>query len=414
MNRSQKINASPQNSGEHIREADTFAVLGGEEPAYQLVITVDDESDFNFLKNDKTDVELTDLKKKSPFGLVVEIKLRDEVERMLANSSTVSKNDIEAVIEKKLGDMLNLISGVSHEQTRDKIEIKIGHAAVRDGLTFEKTGTFIGERIAEEFPFVKSVDVYIYTNADAVKAGLKKAREIYARRDERALSLHDEDVNKFYGCIICQISSPAHVCVITPDRPSVCGTINWFEAGASCLADPDGPIFEIEKGESLDECGGEYAGINEAVLKNSGFENNRIQLYSLLENPHTTGSVFEIIAFYIPEANGIGLIDRATKTQSVNCLTFDEMMILTGYGQQISGFSGIGETYLLSDKFLQKEGGWENVVWMSRALKDKMIQKMQSDESGRYDKTLHRLRKIPTEKEVGNLKELDEFWKRHE
>jgi acetyl-CoA decarbonylase/synthase complex subunit beta len=321
---------------------------------------------------------------------------------------------LEAVVEKKLGDIVNLISGVSHEYTRDRIEIRISAGAVKNGLTFEKMKTFISEMLLKEFPFIEAVSVHIYTDREAVKAGLKIARKIYEKRDERAISMHDEEAGKFYGCKICQISSPSHVCIITPDRPSVCGTINWFEAAASAAANPDGPVFEIEKGEVLDEAGGEYAGVNRALITESGGENERVLLYSLIENPHTTGSVFEIVAFFIPEINGIGLIDRSSKTPSVNCLTFEEMMIFTGYGAQISGFSGVGEMYLLSEKFMRKEGGWENVVWISHSLKDKLIQKIESKNPKRYEKLLSRIRLIPTEKDVKNLDALADYWNRHE
>lgn len=414
MNHIEKIIAAPETAGEHIRDEDTFVILGGAEDGYQLVTVAD--ADGSTRRADSFDgyligPELEELGKTSPFGLVVRIGIKDGVK------AAVSEKDLEAVVEKKLGDIFNLISGVSHEYTRDQIEIKISVDAVQKGMTFEKIERFVRERLSEEFPFIESAAVRIYTDREAVKAGLETARRMYEKRDERALSIHDEEVDKFYGCKICQISSPAHVCIITPDRPSVCGTINWFEAGASALANPDGPVFEIEKGDLLDDAGGEYTGVNSAVAAAGGGENERVLLYSLIENPHTTGSVFEIIAFYIPEMNGIGLIDRSAGTPSVNCLTFEEMMIFTGYGQQISGFSGVGEMYLLSDKFMRKEGGWDNVVWMTQSLKDKLIQKIKRSESGeskRDEKLLDRIRRIPTEKDAGNLNALADYWDRHE
>ena len=234
-------------------------------------------------------------------------------------------------------------------------------------------------------------------------------KEAYKSSDERTLPLHDENVEKFYGCKICQTGCPAHICIITPDRPPACGTTDWFEAAKSALEDPNGPVFEIEKGELLDPNGGEYEGVNKAVFLESGGEIEKILLYSLIENPHTTATLFDIVAFYIPEQSGIGLIDRQTKTKSVSGLTFEETAVFTGYGQQISGFSGVGEMYLLSDKFMQKEGGFENVVWMTESLKNKLVQKIGSEGSDRYGKLLKRIQKIPTEKEVGNLTALEEY-----
>ncbi|WNY28640.1 Carbon monoxide dehydrogenase/acetyl-CoA synthase subunit alpha [Methanimicrococcus stummii] len=420
MDFDEKIIAAPETSGEHIRDADTFVTLGGAESGYQLVTAVSEQATTAAGRAESKSFdeylvgpELDRLGKTAPFGLVVRIQIKDEIEKKISADASITAEDLEAVVEKKLGDILNLISGVSHEHTRDQIEIKISIDAVKNGITFEKIEVFVEEEILKEFPFVDAVFVRIYTDLESVKAGLEIAREIYKRRDERSLALHDEDVGKFYGCKICQISSPAHVCVITPDRPSVCGTIHWFEAGASTLANPDGPIFEIEKGELIDEAGGEYSGVNDAVFSESGGETEKVRLYSLIENPHTTGSSFDIIAFYIPELSGIGLIDRDTKTPSVNCLTFEEMMIFTGYGQQISGFSGVGEMYLLSDKFMQMEGSFENVVWMSESLKNKLIQKIKSSDSKRFEKRLGRLLEIPTEKDAANLDALLKYRAEH-
>ena len=424
----QKVEHSPAFAGEHIRDADLHSILGGGEPGFQFVemietdtkgspstetksslsaktegslsaktegslsaktegslsaktegslsakiegsLSAETENSLsakakNFL-SDLKNIEifgppLSEIRPKSPFGLIIRIEMKDGS----VDTSKLSVRDLEAVIEKKIGDFIDQIKGVSHKFVRDDIEIRISREAVENGLTFEGLAAILKELIMEEFPYVAGVFVQILTDEKKVLEKAEKARGVYKKRDERALSLHDENVKTFYGCKICQISSPAHVCVITPDRPSVCGTINWFEAGAACLSNPDGSVFEIEKGDLIDEKSGEYSGVAAAVAAGSGGENSRVLLYSLTESPHTTGSVFDVIAFYIPEAGGIGLIDRRSKSPAVNGLTFDEMMIFTGYGQQISGFSGVGETYMLSEKFLQKEGGWENIVWMT-------------------------------------------------
>ena len=65
--------------------------------------------------------------------------------------------------------------------------------------------------------------------------------------------IHDEDVDLFYGCSLCQSFAPTSVCVITPDRIALCGAINWFDGRAAAKVDPEGPQFAIEKGECLDE-----------------------------------------------------------------------------------------------------------------------------------------------------------------
>ena len=418
----EEINASELYACENIRLSDRIAVFGSGAPAFQLVVTADSPEvsafDFEYFKLNRGQ-ELKEFNKNNgepvshiAFGLILRVRIKNQISEALSDS--VSTSDLEAVVEKKLNDFLNLISGISHEHIRDEIKLVVGKNAVEEGLTFEKIENFLSRIILTEFPFIESVDAFISTDSKSVEIGLAAARRIYKARDERALSLKDENVSRFYGCKICQNGVPAHVCVITPDRPSVCSTINWFEAGASCLANPDGPIFEIEKGALIDDIGGEYTGVNEAVQIASGGENERVSLYSLLENPHTTGAVFDIIAFYIPEVGGIGLIDRKTRTPTVNWMTFEEMADFTGYGTQISGFAGVGKTYLFSDKFLQKEGGWGNVVWMSKSLKDEMLAELSSEIRGggadeKFVSLRERIQKIPTEEDVSNTKELAEM-----
>jgi len=403
------VNVSPSYSGEHIRGSDISITFGGEKPGFQLVVIENNDSDF---ENEIVSFpSLSEIGSASPLGLTIKIKTNSETEAV-SKSSGFSIRDLEAVIEKKIGDFIDQISGVSHQYIRDKIVIQVSKETVGKGFTFEDLAAVLESFIMEEFPFVAAVSVQIMTDESSVQKALEKARAVYAERDRRALTLHDEDVPVFYGCRICQISSPAHVCVITPDRPSVCGTINWFEAGASFLSNPNGSSFQIEKGKLTDDDGGEYSGVSKAIAAESGGETDRLLLYSLVENPHTTGSVFDIIAFYIPEFGGIGLVDREFKKPAVNCLSFEEMMIFTGYGQQISGFSGIGEMYMLSDKFFQKEGGWENVIWISSSLKKRVLEKIQllSDKS-KADKLIRRISGIPTENEAENLKELETYCK---
>jgi len=406
----ENVDVSSSYAGEHIRESDLSITFGGDNLGFQLAVI---ENDVSAFENDVIPTfPLSDIGSISPLGLIIKIKINSETEAA-ASLSGFSIRDLEAVIEKKIGDFIDQISGVSHQYIRDKIVIQISKDTVSKGFTFEDIAAVLESSIIEEFPFVETVSIQMITDEADVRKALENARTVYAERDRRALSLHDEDVSVFYGCKICQISSPAHVCVITPDRPSVCGTINWFEAGASCLSNPNGSSFPIEKGRLTDAGGGEYSNVSKAVFGESGGETDRVLLYSLIENPHTTGSVFDIIAFYIPEFGGIGLVDREFKKPAVNCLSFEEMMIFTGYGQQISGFSGIGEMYMLSDKFFQKEGGWENVIWMSSPLKKRILEKIKllSDKT-KAEHLIHRISQIPTENEAENLKELEPYCKR--
>jgi len=187
--------------------------------------------------------------------------------------------------------------------------------------------------------------------------------------------------------------------VITPDRVSLCGAINWFDARAAAKVDPEGPNFPIPKGECIDPIGGEYTGVNEVAAELSGGEYTRIKLHSFFEYPHTSCGCFEVVGFYMPEVDGIGWVDRNFQDTAPNGLPFSTMAGQTGGGKQVVGFLGIGVNYFRSPKFIQADGGWKRVVWMNKTLKEKV-----------YDDIPEDIRdKIATEEEAPDLESLKKF-----
>ncbi|MHC1570268.1 MAG: CO dehydrogenase/CO-methylating acetyl-CoA synthase complex subunit beta, partial [Methermicoccaceae archaeon] len=197
----------------------------------------------------------------------------------------------------------------------------------------------------------------------------------------------------------CQSFAPSNVCVVTPDRISLCGAINWFDGRAAAKVDPEGPQFPIPKGECIDEIGGEYTGVNEKAVELSGGEYSRIKLHSFFEYPHTSCGCFEVVGFYIPEVDGIGWVDRDFDGIAPNGLPFSTMAGQTGGGKQIIGFLGIGINYFRSPKFIQADGGWNRTVWLTKRLKDKV-----------YDDIPEEVRDaIPTEEEATDLDSLRQY-----
>jgi acetyl-CoA decarbonylase/synthase complex subunit beta len=73
-----------------------------------------------------------------------------------------------------------------------------------------------------------------------------------------------------------------------------------------------------------------------------------------------------------------------------------------GGGKQVEGFLGIGIEYIKSRKFLKADGGLNRVVWMPKALKEKVKDSIPSE---LYDK-------IATEEEAKNIEELKIFLKK--
>jgi len=194
----------------------------------------------------------------------------------------------------------------------------------------------------------------------------------YETRDARARGLKDEEVDKFYGCMLCQSFAPSHVCVISPQRYSNCGAISWFDGRASASIDPKGPVFAIERGELINAEKGEYAGVNEVVKKKTLGDVEQVWLYTAFDHPHTSCGCFEAVAFYIPEVDGFGLVNRSFKGKAVNGLAFSTLADSTAGGRQIDGFHGISIEYMRSPKFLAADGGWNRIVWLPKEIKERV------------------------------------------
>ncbi|MBF8265355.1 MAG: acetyl-CoA decarbonylase/synthase complex subunit alpha/beta, partial [Dehalococcoidia bacterium] len=57
-------------------------------------------------------------------------------------------------------------------------------------------------------------------------------------------------------------------------------------------------------------------------------------------------------------------------------MTFTSLMSTVGGGLQTPGMMGHGKYYVLSKKFISKEGGIRRVVWMSKNLKEEMAEEL--------------------------------------
>jgi acetyl-CoA decarbonylase/synthase complex subunit beta len=189
--------------------------------------------------------------------------------------------------------------------------------------------------------------------------------------------------------------------VITPDRISLCGAINWFDGRAAAKVDPEGPQFSIEKGELLDAASGEYSGVNDLAKRLSSGEYDRIKLHSFFEYPHTSCGCFEVVGFYVPEVDGIGWVDRDFAGTAPNGLQFSTMAGQTGGGKQVVGFLGIGVNYFRSPKFISADGGWDRVVWMPSMLKQKVLESIPAELKD----------KIATDEDVKDVESLKNFLK---
>jgi acetyl-CoA decarbonylase/synthase complex subunit beta len=374
--------------GERVRRPDMQVEFGGTEvpKKWEIVLTGRPEE----IEDGKVTLigpDLNELKQGGtyPLGILVEVA-GEKVEK-----------DLEGVLERRIHYFLNYIEGVMHLNQRYDIWIRINKKVYQKGLN---SLSWLGKALIwlykQSFPVIEKIQVTLTTDLETIEKFYPYALEVWAARDKRARELRDEDVEEFYGCVMCQSFAPTHVCVITPNRIASCGSISWFDARAASRVDPKGPNFPIPKGQCIDPVKGIYTGVNEVVSKKSLGSIKQVALYTSFETPHTSCGCFEGIAFYIPEVDGIAIVHRDFKGPTVNGLTFSNMAEHTSGGTQNPGFNGIAIEYLRSPRFLQADGGWERIVWVPKAIKERVGDSIPP----------HMLDLIPTEQEVKNVEEL--------
>ena len=101
-------------------------------------------------------------------------------------------------------------------------------------------------------------------------------------------------------------------------------------------------------------------------------EVNQVWLYTAFDHPHTSCGCFEAVTFYIPEVDGLAVVNRSFKGATVNGLPFSTIADSAAGGRQIDGFHGMSIEYMRSKKFFAADGGWNRVVWVPKEVKERV------------------------------------------
>ena len=379
--------------GERVRGKDMFVELGGPkmEQKFELAIA----RDMGEIEDEKVEIigpDLKDMEEGSyqPLGIVIEVAGKD------------IEPDLEGVIERRLHEYVNFVEGLMHLNQRYDIWIRLSKKSFEKGFnSLEYLGKVLIRLYKSEMNIIEKIQVTFITDPKIVGERYDDAINRYNQRDERARGLSDTEVDTFYGCSLCQSFAPTHVCTITPQRYANCGAISWFDGRAAARVDPKGPLYAIPKGDTIDEFRGEYTGVNQAYTEKSLGKVNTVALYSAFEIPHTSCGCFEAIAFVIPEVDGLGIVHRDFKGETVNGLPFSSLADSTAGGRQVPGFHGLSIEYMRSPKFLQVDGGWERIVWLPESIKERVMEFIPED-----------LRdKIPTENDAMTIGDIKTFLK---
>ncbi|MBI5443080.1 MAG: CO dehydrogenase/CO-methylating acetyl-CoA synthase complex subunit beta, partial [Deltaproteobacteria bacterium] len=279
--------------------------------------------------------------------------------------------DFEPILERQIHHLLNGAEGVLHIGQRDIVWMRISKKTFGAGFSLKHFGTIIHAKFHNEFgKILDKVQVTVYTDPAKVSELMKVARQTYKEREERLGSMTDESVEIFYSCTLCQSFAPNHVCVISPERPGLCGAYNWLDGKAAYEITPTGPNQPIKKGDTIDERLGVWTGVNDFTFKNSQEAIASFSAYSLMVDPMTSCGCFEAIVVLLPMANGVMVVDRDFAGMTPCGMPFSTLAGSVGGGAQTPGFVGVSKFYIGSRKFISADGGVKRVAWLPKALKE--------------------------------------------
>lgn len=374
-----KIRSGSSFENERIRKADAFFEFGGDDgtTSYEIVKIREDVKDGETVVIGK---DLSELEK-GDYSLSLEVGVSGTVESVM-----------EQAIERRIHFALSRMEGVWHNGQRDTSWIRISNSAVEKGISFKDLGDNIISDIRENFgSAVSSVDVTFSVEPSGVSGGLENAREHYRSRDREIVGLTDDDVDDFYTCTICQTYAPGHICIITPERPSVCGSVTWVDAKVGSEIDPDGRQRPFPKGTCIDCEKGVWSGVNDVVSKASMGSISGVCVHSIADSPMTACSCMEVVAAVSDDRRSVILVDRSETGDNPSGMSYSEISALVGRGSQRPGYMGLGRHYILSEGFLKGDGGLKRVSWMSARLKSMLGNSLKkacenSGDPGLYDK----------------------------
>jgi len=362
------MGCSPAFEGKSIRKEEMYVEFGGgRSPAFEL-LKMRQPSEIEDGKVTVIGPEIESMKEGSanPLGIIIEV------------AGKTMKKDYEPVLERRIHNFVNYCEGSWHVAQRDLIWVRISKEAVAKGVRIEHIGKLLTSKFRMDFPrLLDAVAVTLITDSAKILEAKAEAERVYDERDARIKGMRDSDVSTYYSCTLCQTFAPNHVCIITPERLALCGAISWLDGKIACEISPSGANQPVEKGAVINAQNGEFEGVNRFVKKASHGEIERCSLYSVMEFPMTCCGCFEAIALMLPEVNGIMVVNREYKGMTPSGMTFSTLAGTIGGGAQTPGFAGISKNYILSDRFLQGDGGIERLVWMPAALREELKERLE-------------------------------------
>ncbi len=289
------------------------------------------------------------------------------------------QEDFEGILERQIHLYINHATGVMHIGQRHLAWIRISKSTYEQGFRLVHFGRILHAKLHDDYgKIADKVAVRLITDKAELERLTAAARTACEARDARLKGMKDEDVDVFYSCTLCQTFAPNHVCVVSPERPGLCGAYSWLDCKAAFQISPQGCNQPIQKGRTISAEMGEWESVNQFVYDHSNRSVEHYCQYSLMHNPMTSCGCFECIVCIVPEANGVLVVNREHGGMTPIGMTFSTLAGQVGGGVQTPGFLGIGRLYLLSEKFISYEGGFPRIVWLPKELKDEMREQLQA------------------------------------
>jgi len=354
---------SPAFEGERIRKEEMHCEFGGQRtPAFEWLRMLDiAEVEDGKITVEGPDADSLEAGGKMPLAILVEVAGRK------------MQPDFEPVLERQIHTFMNEAQGLWHMGQRDIIWVRISKDAFKAGFRLEHIGKLLHAMYHEQFSSIMDkVQIKIFTDEKQVLKMREQAHGVYAERDARLAGMVDEDIDTFYSCTLCQSFAPNHVCVVSPERPGLCGAYSWLDCRAAYEITPSGPNQPISKGNCIEPTIGQWDKVNAFVLKTSGGGVERMSQYSMITDPMTSCGCFECIAAVLPSTGGIMIVNREFSEMTPCGMKFSTLAGTVGGGNQTPGFIGHSKHYINSKKFIAAEGGIKRIVWMPKMLKEEI------------------------------------------
>jgi hypothetical protein len=285
-----------------------------------------------------------------------------------------------AELEEAALHSLNLLSGVRVESAQP-LTLALAEGAAPTG---EQMAEVVRRGLRLEFPRLGPVHVAVIGQPDRLDLLAAQVAQERAQREAELQRFRDADLDRLFACEACAPFSREHVCLVQPLRAPMCGR-GWREmlVGARYMTvssgrpwrrrgRPENCCTEVLLGEASDPLRGEYPALNAFVTQATEGRMTRVFLHSVRDFPHSSCGCFAALAWWSEQLGGLCLMDRGFEGTAPDGSTWNLLANRAG-GKQQPGITGVGPEYLRSPRFLQGDGGWAAVVWMTSKLQRDLV-----------------------------------------